>query len=409
MFFAVRNQHFTSIVFTCSGQLCVSLKYYLFYYMKVRINTTAKIKISATSEIVQTLAIYSKGLQYCLNEGWSRDIKNNFKLHPFVYKHLRSLGLHSQLAIACIKQSCGMLKKAINKPVIKQCSMRYNFPRSASLKNGALSLATVKGRVKIPFSIPGCFKEYFSWDLDESLLRMDRQGRCFFLFCFSKEVAIANVHSQGRVLGIDLGVNKVAVTSARTFYGKNIKKLRVNHDLLVSSLQAKGTRACKRKLKALSGKWQRFMAWTNHNISKGIVREMNRGDAIVLEDLTGIRTRARNEWVHKWAFRQLQSFIDYKAVRKGVRVAYCNPAYTSKECAICHERNTSRHGGFLHCNTCNHSVNADLNASRNIAERYKRNFGGAVVNQPILTCNETVSVVPFLVEHSQKLCNLIVG
>jgi len=132
----------------------------------------AKIKIQATPEIVQTLAIYKRGLQFCIDTAWQNKIRNNIKLHPFVYKHLRSLGLQSQLAIACIKQACGMVKKAKSKPTINRCSMRYNFPRSASFKNNVLSLATIKGRIKIPFTIPNCYREYFNWGIEESLLKI---------------------------------------------------------------------------------------------------------------------------------------------------------------------------------------------------------------------------------------------
>src|SRR3990167_8842343 len=155
----------------------------------MRTRATAKIKIEARQEIISTLKVYSKGLQFCIDTAWGKHIRNNIKLHPFVYKHLRSLGLQAQLAAACIKQACGMVKKAKSKPIISRCSMRYNFPRSASFKDNVLSLATIRGRVKIPFSVPDCFKEYFTWDIKESLLMIDKKNRCYFIFTFSKEVS----------------------------------------------------------------------------------------------------------------------------------------------------------------------------------------------------------------------------
>ena len=349
------------------------------------IRATAKIKITATPEIIETLKIYSKGLQFCVDTAWQNKIRNNIKLHPFVYKTLRSYGLQSQLAIACIKQACGMVKKAKSKPIINKVSMRYNFPRSASFKNNILSIATIKGRVKIPFTIPDCYRQYFNWDVTESLLRIDKKGRCFFLFTFSKEVDVKSSDVQNRVLGIDLGVNNLAVTSDGKFYGSDVKSLRIKHDRLVSKLQAKGTKSAKRHLKRLSGRWRRFMAWTNHNISKRIVESVPAGTTIVMEDLTNIRRGCRyNKWVHKWAFRQEQSFIDYKAVRKGCRVAYGNPYRTSIDCPICHN-NLVRHRGFVCCLHCGFSLSADLNGSRNLTIRYMRNFGLAVVTPPIVS------------------------
>src|SRR3990167_3697205 len=143
----------------------------------MRTRATAKIKIEARQEIISTLKVYSKGLQFCIDTAWGKHIRNNIKLHPFVYKHLRSLGLQAQLAAACIKQACGMVKKAKSKPIISRCSMRYNFPRSASFKNNILSISTIKGRIKVPFRIPACYQQYFDWKINESLLRMDKKGR----------------------------------------------------------------------------------------------------------------------------------------------------------------------------------------------------------------------------------------
>ena len=353
---------------------------------------TAKIKINATTEIIKTLNIYSKGLQFCINVAWDKHIRNNIKLHPFVYKHLRDIGLQSQLAISCIKQACGMVKKAKSKPTINRVSMRYNFPRSASFKNNVLSLATVNGRVKIPFTIPDCYKEYFDWDVKESLLKIDKKGRCFFLFTFAKDVHSDSSCFQNRVLGVDIGINHLAVTSNNQFFGKQVKPLRIKRDRLVSQLQAKGTKSAKRKLKSFGNRWTRFIAWQNHNISKQIVDSVEAGTTIVLEDISNIRKTARyNKWVHKWAFRQLQSFIEYKAIRKGCRVVYINPAYTSKECSVCHNH-TVRHSGFVCCSHCGFSLNSDLGASRNIAQRYIRNMCSVAVTQPYSVCDDSKAI-----------------
>ena len=350
----------------------------------MEIRATAKFKINTTPDIIRTLKVYSKGLQFCVNQGWKRGIKNNIKLHPFVYKYLRKT-LPSQLAIACIKQACGMIKRAKSKPIINRCSIRYNFPRSASFKNNILSISTIKRRIKVPFTIPDCYIQYFSWDIAESLLRMDNKGRCFFLFTFSKDIDVKGSCLQNRVLGIDVGVNNLAVTSSKMFFGKQIKSLRIKHDKLVSKLQAKGTKSAKRHLRKLSGRWTHFMAWTNHNISKRIVDSVSNGSTIVMEDLSNIRRTARyNKWVHKWAFRQLQSFVEYKAMRKGCRVVYVNPAYTSKECSVCHNELT-RHSGFVVCSHCGFSLQSDLNGSRNIAQCYMRNMCLANVNSQIVS------------------------
>tara|TARA_Y100000310_G_scaffold147492_1_gene146755 strand:+ start:2081 stop:3259 length:1179 start_codon:yes stop_codon:yes gene_type:complete len=339
---------------------------------------TAKIKITATPEIIKTLKVYSKGLQFCINQAWKRKIRNNVKLHPFVYKSLMKKGLQSQLAIACIKQACGMVKRAKSKPIINKVSMRYNFPRSASFKNNILSLATIKGRVKIPFNIPDCYRRYFNWNIRESLLRIDKRDRCFFLFSFSKDANTDSSCFQNRVLGVDVGINQIAVTSNRQFFNaKQIKLKRIKFQKLRSKLQAKGTRSSRRLLKKVSGREKRFMAYWNHVISKQIVNNCEAG-TIVIENLKGIRKvhkgRKFNFWLNRWSFYQLQSFIQYKAERKGIGIVKVSPYMTSQTCSNCGQIG-SRSKGFFICSHCGYSLNADLNASFNLAKHHSKPDG----------------------------------
>jgi IS605 OrfB family transposase len=346
------------------------------------------IKLKVNDLIIETIGLYKQGLQHCVDVAWEMRIRNNIKLHPFVYQDLRKTGLTAQLSVACIKQACGMVKKAKTKPFIKKTSIRYNAPRSFSFKDNILSISTVNGRVKIPVKIPDYALKYFKdWEIRESLLTQSKDKH-YFTFTFLKE-APKGSQQHNRVLGVDLGINKIAVTSDGKFFGKNIKQLRRKHDKLISILQSKCTKSAKRKLRRISGRWRRFMRLQNHNISKSIVGNLENGDVIVMEDLSGIRKTARyNKWIHKWSFYELQKFIEYKALAIGCRVVYINPRYTSKSCSVCNGLNTSRHSGFVECLSCFHSLDSDLNGSRNIAKRYCRNLGWAPVTEPIVSNDE---------------------
>ena len=107
------------------------------------------------------------------------------------------------------------------------------------------------------------------------------------------------------------------------------------------------------------------MAWCNHNISKQIVNNFD-GHTIVVENLKGIRKlrkgKRMNYWLHNWSFFQLQNFIQYKAIRKGIKVIKVNPFHTSQTCSKCGNPG-SRSKGFFVCAPCGYSLNADLNAS----------------------------------------------
>ena len=339
----------------------------------MRATISAKIRINPTKQVVATIKVYTKALQFCVNQAWKRKIRNNMKLHPFVYPSLRKRGLPAQLAIACIKQACGIVKKAKTKPIIKRTSVRYNFPRSANVKGDMLVLRLLKTRQEFKLNIPDCYKEYFDWKVSESLLMMDKKGRCFFIFTFSKEVTAIELNSctQTPILGIDLGVNNLAVCSDGRFYHSNkVKQTKRKFKYLRDKLQAKGTRSSKRLLKKLSGRETRYMTWINHNISKNIVSSFN-GNKIVMENLKGIRKQRRgkimNYWINNWSFFQLQNFIEYKAIMKGIEVVRVKPNYTSQICHRCGNLGIRSKGCFScsHCGLSN--FNSDLNASRNLA------------------------------------------
>jgi len=124
------------------------------------------------------------------------------------------------------------------------------------------------------------------------------------------------------------------------------------------------------ELKKISGRETRYMRWVNHNISKSIVTNFN-GGKIVMEDLKGIRKQRRgkrmNYWISNWSFFQLQSFIQYKAERKGIVVDRVKPNYTSQICHRCGLLG-SRLSGCFSCSHCGiSSYSADLNAARNLS------------------------------------------
>ncbi len=363
----------------------------------MRTTVTAKIRINPTKEIVATINAYTKALQFCINYAWKHKIAQNFKLHYAIYHNIRKkFKLPSQIAVACMRQACGMVKRAKTKPIIRRTSVRYNFPRSANIKGNVLVLRLLKSRQEFKFKIPSCYKEYFSWDVSESLLRMDKKGRCFFLFTFSKEVPATeqNSCSQNVVLGIDLGVNNLAVTSDSRFYNSTkVKQVKRKFKYLRSKLQSKGTRSSKRLLKKISGRETRWMKWINHNISKDIVSNFN-GNKIVMENLKGIRKQRRgkimNYWIGNWSFFQLQSFIQYKAIKKGIEVIRVKPNYTSQICHRCGQLGSRLSGCFscLHCGLISYS--ADLNAARNLAHPKLVERQGDV-NHPYSLSDETES------------------
>jgi IS605 OrfB family transposase len=198
-------------------------------------------------------------------------------------------------------------------------------------------------------------------------------------------------------LGVDLGINRPAVTSENQFYGKRVwKEIEAKYFRLMTSLQSKGTKSAKRRLRRLSGRLNRFRKDCDHVISRRIVDSVVKGSKIVLEDLTGILDSVKVRGVkmrrklHSWSFSRLKLFLDYKSRIEGSLVALIDPAYTSQRCSKCgHTEKANRVGPRFKCKKCGLELNSDVNASRNIRFKYLASEGislasGLSVNQPIV-------------------------
>ncbi|MEU9363286.1 transposase [Streptomyces avermitilis] len=205
-----------------------------------------------------------------------------------------------------------------------------------------------------------------------------RQGGKWFLIatCEIPEATL-NARPVG-FIGVDLGIENIAATSDGVRHsGRQINRKRANDRRQRSKLQKKNTKSAKRRAKKRAGKEARRNKDVNHKISKRIVAEAERtGRGIALEELTGIRERARlrkpqRVTLHSWPFAQLGVFIAYKARRAGVPVVYVDPACTSQECSQCHHtaRNNRPDQARFACRSCGFVEHADHNSSHNIAHR----------------------------------------
>ncbi|MBI3961612.1 MAG: IS200/IS605 family element transposase accessory protein TnpB, partial [Deinococcus sp.] len=173
-------------------------------------------------------------------------------------------------------------------------------------------------------------------------------------------------------LGVDLGRRRVAVDSdGKVYEATEVNRVREHYPKVRRSVQARGTRACHLLLKRLSGRERKHAAHINHVISRRLVDKATAThQAIVLEDLEGIRQRTRvrqaDRYRHQsWSFYQLRQFIAYKAQMVGVPVVLVDPAYTSQRCHVCGALG-HRDALIFSCTKCG-VFDADHNAAVNIA------------------------------------------
>jgi IS605 OrfB family transposase len=237
------------------------------------------------------------------------------------------------------------------------------------LESKYVTMSTVRGRKRYTFEIAEHFNKYSAWKVLSAFLT--RRGRSFVLRLIVHKDREFQVGREEKLLGIDLGINKIACCSDNSFYGSGrIKGIKGRYQHLKAELQSKGTRSAKRKLKEIGGRERRFVRDVKHCLAKELVGKPY--DVFVLEDLGHIKKKDRGRTINRiiggWSCRQLRDFITYKAEEAGKDVVLVNPKNTSITCSRCGNIDkANRTYGWFECLECGFSLDADLNASRNIA------------------------------------------
>jgi putative transposase len=340
--------------------------------------------------LLDTMHRFNEACNYIANIAFERKTANKIEIQKVVYYDVREkFGLSAQLVIRAIAKVSEAYKR--DRTVIPEFrpegAIVYDQRILSWRKLEAVSILTTDGRKIIPIRIG----EYQKVRLDRIRGQADliyRDG-IFYLAVVVEAPEPSKFDAVG-IIGFDLGIVNLATDSdGETFSGEQVDRTRERYAELRCNLQRTGTKSAKRHLKKLSRKERRFHRDVNHVISKKIVAKAKDTEkAIALENLKSIRNsttvrKAQRSRNHSWAFRQLRSFIEYKAALSGVPVILVNPRWTSHICPECghNEKRNRPNRDTFRCVKCSFSGCADHIAAINIAVR-------AAVNQPIIACDE---------------------
>jgi putative transposase len=343
---------------------------------------TISIRLETTEEQSQKLSTLRDAYHKACNQIVPFVIENRcwnrFSLHHLVYHTIRKISpLGSQMVCNAIFSVCKAYRaKGIMKgeevPLIQFRSNRsvHFDKRTYKMNEETLSLYTLEKRISVKMRFGPHQRDYFSKGLPKEGELILKKGRWYFNLVLELPDPLQTTSTH--LLGVDLGENNVyAVSSGKIVGGGKIRHKRDQFLAKRRRLQSNGSQSAKQLLKKISGREGRSMKQTNHKLSKEIVEEAIKEKAgiIVLEDLTNIRKRIRGgkrlrTRLHRWGFRQLQTFIEYKAEAKGLSIVYVNPAYSSQECSVCGCLGVRKRHQFT-C-LCGNQQHADLNASRNL-------------------------------------------
>jgi len=329
-----------------------------------------------------------------LNDDTYEDVREKTELHS---NHVQAARNKAADACKSVVEKWKQGKKA-SMPHFTSPHIVYDH-RTATFHDDYVSLATTKGRIEIDYVLPDNERdtphaEYFSSDEYETTgaeLHYSNGNWMLHIHC-KKEVksdtSEQNATKNRTVLGVDLGVNNLAVASTGTFWtGNEFDHWRREYENRRGDLQEHGTRWAHQNMQTVGRKEEGRFKITLYRIANELVAEAREYgcSVIAFEDLTDIRDRTGASWGHKWAFNRLYEYVAYKAAEDGIDVEQVDPENTSRRCSTCgftHPDN--RDGEDFECLKCGYQNHADYNAAKNIGLRYlRRNQTGSDGGAPV--------------------------
>jgi IS605 OrfB family transposase len=395
---------------------------------------TAKLKLTPTSEQLQALRqiqlAYRDALNamshYAFEQG---KISNVARLHKGMYTELRArYHLPSQLACSVERQVAATYKglwtkllknnlhrqKRLTKkrfkgldepPHYSSPTVKYTYERDYTFqRNQRVSIRTLNRRISIQYQGKDSHIALIQQGacIGDAKLWYDTPKKMFYvLVSLSVDVSDPTPAHLQEVIGVDVGIRYLAVTSTKTgktsFHpGKRVRHRANHYARLRKRLQEKGTRGAKRRLQRIEQRERRLKLQANHSIAKQINKQHPHA-LLGLEQLIDIRARNKrrkrkrkkngkgyervspkarkaNRVYSQWSFAELQALISYKARLSGSLAIKVDADYTSQTCPMCgyrSEENRPQKGLLFVCHNeeCQYRLHADLVGARNVTMR----------------------------------------
>jgi len=265
-----------------------------------------------------------------------------------------------------------------NKHILKTYPIKKNFSirldkRLYSLEKESVKLTTIGKRIICKLKLYEKLNELFQYEIKDPLIFV-RKNKVYISLSFATSKPVFNSNS---CVGIDLGLNRIAVTSE----GKILK----DHEFIKNKRKIRYLKRCLQRKKKINlkksdsaRKHLRKVSKYEHNFSKNYMHHLanellkTKYNTLILEDLTSLkdkdRGRFQNNKLSQVPFFMLLTILVYKAQALGKRVETVNPAYTSQDDYRKIEKGIRK--GCRYYASDGKVFDADLNASVNIAKRW---------------------------------------
>jgi IS605 OrfB family transposase len=363
---------------------------------------TAVIKLNTPEDAEPLLRETVEQFKHCANTAsewcWHGDdgfhVTSKAKAETALYDQLKTeTDLTANLvqkgirrAVEAVKSGVERLKRGENtsRPHFSADSVVYD-KRSATFYRDHVSLSTVDGRIECEYILPDDAetpptKYVADDDFEFRMGHLQYRDGDWYLHASMQNKTDETPESDAEhntVLGVDLGVNNLAVTSTGTFWsGDEFDHWRREYEQRRGDLQQCGSRHAHENIQSVGRKETGRFEIYLHSIANELIDEAIETDCshIVFEDLTHIREEIPEAmWQHVWAFRRLYEYVEYKAAEQGVEVVQVDPRNTSNRCSTCgftHDGNRQQES--FACQQCGYENHADYNAAKNVGLQYLR-------------------------------------
>jgi len=320
------------------------------------------------------------------------DKLSRYELQKKTYEYLKNeIGLPSQIIIDLTKDVFASSAFRFSK-----YSIPYNVPRSGRLshtKNGnpvmSISIAQ-RQRIGIPIEQDGAWarfneilKDGYTW----TAFRLKRTRKNWQIL-ISLRRKVEPIEETESVIGIDIGSRCLAAMTLMSakgiekqlYFGRDIWERQRDISIRRSKLQRYSKKGAdkdkaRKKLRAMKHKESNYVKTRCYEIAHEIVRiAKEKKSVIAIENLNGLMNarghRKSNRRTKRMPYRIFRAALESVSKREGVKVIAVSPRHTSKWCPKCGSLGKRKaKGSIFVCPKCRREVNADRNASLNIALR----------------------------------------
>jgi putative transposase len=322
------------------------------------------------------MELFRQMVNEAIRIGLEKHLTSLKTLSIVAYPQLKTYETDSRYKLCAISRATGILKN--HRKLSRKRAIRIPYCTQPSLTT-CYGLKMVQGDLKMPGKLTIRLNPY-------TIKRLSQPGveiRSVTISINRLTIAYRKNSEPAKctgMIGIDRNLNNVTIaeTNGNIIIHDLSKATKVKNEIRqVKRHFKRNDLRIRRRIYAKYGLLEKNrVGWILHNTSASIVKHAQQNhQAIVMENLEGIRKLYRKgnrqggnyrAMMNSWSYYELQRQIEYKASWEGIPVIRVNARGTSAKCSRCGNRMIPEENRQLHCPSCKHTVNHDVNAARNI-------------------------------------------